>query len=161
MEQAHGRQLRRFLSVRLRNAAADVPDLVQEVFLRLLRIKDHESIRNPQAYLYTVALHVLQQHTLRMSNRPTSALPAEIASDLDALLGSDPAREAELEDQFEKLGRALNEEAPRAYLTLVMYRCEGATLEEIGTRLGVSRVMAKKYLVKALTFCQQRLAEGE
>lgn len=161
MEQAHGRQLRRFLSVRLRNAAADVPDLVQEVFLRLLRIKDHESIRNPQAYLYTVATHVLHQHTLRLSSRPTATLPADVASDLDDFLATDPAEEAELEDRFEKLGRALHEESPRAYLTLVMYRCEGATLEQIGERLGVTRVMAKKYLVKALTFCQQRLAEEE
>jgi RNA polymerase sigma factor (sigma-70 family) len=161
MEHAHGRQLRRFLSMRLRNAAADVPDLVQEVFLRLLRIKDHESIRNPQAYLYTVALHVLHQHTLRASNRPTSTLPADMVADLDSFLSGDPAEEAELEDRFEKLGAALHEESPRAYMTLLMYRCEGATLEQIGARLGVSRVMAKKYLVKALTFCQQRLAEGE
>src|ERR1700679_3305151 len=40
MEHTHGRQLRRFLSVRMRGAAADVPDLIQEIFLRLLRIKD-------------------------------------------------------------------------------------------------------------------------
>ncbi|MGC4029801.1 MAG: sigma-70 family RNA polymerase sigma factor [Steroidobacteraceae bacterium] len=160
MEQEHGRQLRRFLSVRLRNAAADVPDLVQEVFLRLLRIRDHESIRNPQAYLYTVALHVLHQHTLRLSSRPTSALPADMASDLDSFLAGDPAEEAEIEDRFEKVGRALQEQSPRAYLTLVMYRCDGATLEQIGERLGVSRVMAKKYLVKALAFCQEHLAEG-
>lgn len=33
----------------MRNAAADVPDLVQEVFLRLLRLDNHEAIRNTQA----------------------------------------------------------------------------------------------------------------
>jgi DNA-directed RNA polymerase specialized sigma24 family protein len=33
----YGNRLRRFLSVRLRNTA-DVPDLAQEVFLRLLRV---------------------------------------------------------------------------------------------------------------------------
>lgn len=161
MEHAHGRKLRRFLSMRLRNAAADVPDLVQEVFLRLLRIKDHESIRNPQAYLYTVALHVLHQHTLRSSTRSTTALPADMVEDMDSFLADDdPADEAELEDRFEKLGAALQAESPRAYMTLLMYRGEGATLEQIGERLGVTRVMAKKYLVKALAFCQQRLAEG-
>jgi hypothetical protein len=45
----HGRNLRRYLAARLRNAA-DVPHLVQEVFLRLLRIGRHETIRNPEAY---------------------------------------------------------------------------------------------------------------
>ncbi len=44
----YGPRLRRFLSVRLRNAA-DVPDLAQEVFLRLLRVEGCESfaVRRP------------------------------------------------------------------------------------------------------------------
>lgn len=161
IEKTHGRQLRRFLSARMRHAAADVPDLVQEVFLRLLRIENHESIRNPQAYLYTIAMHVLHQYTLRRSTRPAAIGPADIVSDLDSFIANDPAEEVELEQRFEELGRALQELSPRAYVTLLMYRCEGATLEQIGERLGVTRVMAKKYLVKALTYCQQHLEEQE
>jgi DNA-directed RNA polymerase specialized sigma24 family protein len=64
LEQSHGRELRRFLSSRLPRGSADVADLTQETFLRLLRIKDHEAIRNPQAYLFTVASHVVHQHAL-------------------------------------------------------------------------------------------------
>ena len=37
----HGLGLRRFLASRLREAADDVPDLVQEVYLRLLRVPNH------------------------------------------------------------------------------------------------------------------------
>ena len=76
MEQTHGRQLRRFLSARLRGASADIPDLVQEIFMRLLRIKDHEAIRNPQAYLFTVANHVLHQYALQRSTRPERRSPS-------------------------------------------------------------------------------------
>ena len=47
---SHGGQLRRFLSSRVRNAA-DIPDLIQEVYLRMLRIPDHDAIRSPEAYL--------------------------------------------------------------------------------------------------------------
>lgn len=83
MEKTHGRALRRFLAVRMRHATADVPDLVQEVFLRLLRIADHESIRNPQAYLYTVASHVLHQYTLRRTVAAEPIEPVDIASQLD------------------------------------------------------------------------------
>ena len=43
----YGQRLRRFFSVRLRNAA-DVPDLAQEVFLRLLRVEGYENIRSPK-----------------------------------------------------------------------------------------------------------------
>jgi RNA polymerase sigma factor (sigma-70 family) len=160
MEKDHGRALRRFLAVRMRHAANDVHDLVQEVFLRLLRIPDHESIRNPQAYLYTIASHVLHQYTLRQT---AAGIPEhfDITSDLEASLDSDPVETVRLEQRFEELGRGLELLSPRAYTTLLMYRCEGATLEQIGKRLGVSRVMAKKYLVKAMTYCQQRLEEME
>src|ERR1700736_7056034 len=68
---SHGEQLRRFLLARVRNAY-DVPDIVQEVYLRLLRVPNVESIRSPEAYLFTVAQHVVQQHTLRQSAIPPS-----------------------------------------------------------------------------------------
>ena len=51
---SHGDQLRRFLLSRVRNIA-DVPDITQEVYLRMLRVSDVESIRSPEAYLFTVA----------------------------------------------------------------------------------------------------------
>jgi RNA polymerase sigma-70 factor (ECF subfamily) len=159
MEENHGRELRRFLAARMRHASADVSDLVQEVYLRLLRIPDHEAIRNPRAYLYTIASHVLHQYTLRQSATSRLMTPIDIGMDIEATPDSDPAAAAQLEQQFETLGRDLEQHSPRAYATLLMYRYEGATLEEIGQRLGVTRVMAKKYLVKALTYCQQRLQE--
>lgn len=104
IEQTHGRQLRRFLSSRMRGAAADVPDLIQEIFLRLLRIKDHEAIKNPQAYLYTVASHVLHQYTLRKSATPEKMAPLEVVSELQAqATAPDPADEVDME-QREALG---------------------------------------------------------
>jgi hypothetical protein len=67
----YGRRLRRFLSVRLRNTA-DVPDLAQEVFLRLLRVEGYESIRSPEAYLFTIASHVrdVAEEFNRYNRRP-------------------------------------------------------------------------------------------
>jgi len=161
MEKTHGRQLRVYLARRMRHASADGQDLYQEVFLRLLRIPDHESIRNPQAYLYTIAAHLLQQYGLRRALTPEPMDPAEIASQLESSSAADPAEEAQSEQRFEQLGAGLEKLSPRAYLTLILYRREGLTLEEIGRQLGVSRPMAKKYLVKALTYCQKRLEELE
>ena len=86
IEQAHGRQLRRFLSARMRGAAADVPDLIQEIFLRLLRIKDHEAIKNPQAYLFTVASHVLDQYALKRAAAPERMAPLQVVSELTGSL---------------------------------------------------------------------------
>ena len=162
MEQTHGRHLRRFLSSRMRGAAADVPDLIQEIYLRLLRIKDHEAIRNPQAYLFTVASHVLHQYTLGRVATPEKMAPLQVVSELQAAATApDPADEVDIEQRLEKMSRALESASPRAYATLIMYRCEGLTLEQIGVRLGVSPPMARKYLLRAIAFCDQHLEDME
>ena len=160
LEKTHGRRLRRFLSSRVR-IGADVPDLVQEIFLRLLRVEHHEAIRNPQAYLYTIASHVLSQHTLRSAATDEVLRFSNLLADLRGSLDSDPAAEVETEQLFDELVRDLERHAPRAYATLVLHRYHGLELKEIAPRLGVSYNMVKRYLAQALTFCQQRLAERE
>lgn len=161
LEKSHGRKLRRFLSARMRHAAADVPDLVQEVFLRLLRIKDHDAIRNPQAYLYTIASHVLHQQALKRTAHPEVNDPRELMAELESTPVPDPADELDARQRLEKVCRELEAISPRACATLLMYRCEGLTLSEIGARLGVSRTMAKKYLIRAMAYCDQSLEELE
>lgn len=53
------RNLLRFLGSRARSV--DVEDLAQETYLRLLRAPDLESVRNPEAYLISVANHVVAE----------------------------------------------------------------------------------------------------
>ena len=161
LEKTHGRQLRRYLTARLRNAAADAPDLAQEVYLRLLRIDNHETIRNAQAYLFTVASHVLHQHGLRQAATPETVEIMDVVSELQNVGDTDPATQVEMEQRFEKLGLGLLQHSPRAYATLVMHRCDGVALQDIADQFGVSYTMVKRYLSKALVYCQQHLEVQE
>jgi DNA-directed RNA polymerase specialized sigma24 family protein len=108
----HGPRLRRFLAARLRNAA-DVPDLAQEVFLRLLRVQSHETIRTPEAYLLTIAGHVVHQHTLRQASAPEAVDIADAVADSEALSTPDSADELdaqrELADPFDSLSEKLQQ----------------------------------------------------
>lgn len=158
VERTYGQRLRRFVSARLRNAAADTPDLVQEVYLRLLRVEEHESIRNPQSYLFTVASHVLHQHASRQSTIPDS-VDVDIETQPHPDAQADPAVAVETEQAFEELGRSLQQLSPKAYATLILSRCEGLPLAQIGERLGVSRDQVKKYLARALLHVREGLAE--
>jgi RNA polymerase sigma factor (sigma-70 family) len=161
LEKTHGRQLRRYLSARLRNAAADAPDLAQEIYLRMLRIDNHESIRNTQAYLFTVASHVLHQHGLRQAATPETVEIMDVVSELQNVGESDPAAQVENAQRLENLGQALLQYSPRGYATLVMHRCDGVALQDIADQFGVSYTMVKRYLSKALAYCQQHLEELE
>lgn len=161
VEKRHGRAIHRFLSRRMHTGRDDVPDLVQEVFLRLLRVEDHEAIRNPQAYLYTIASHVLHQHALKGAAASDAARFADLLNELHANDELDPQAELETEQRFQALGLALERHSPRAYATLILHRCDGIPLKDIAERFGVSYTMVKRYLAQALSFCQRTLDEME
>jgi RNA polymerase sigma factor (sigma-70 family) len=155
----HGNQLRRFLLARVRNVD-DVPDIVQEVYLRMLRIPNIESIRSPEAYLFTVAQHVVYQHTLSQAATPPSVELTQILNP-PAPPDGDPALEADALQCLEQLQAALEELAPKIRATFLLHRRDGLSLDEIGTRLGISRGMVKKYLMKALMHFRQRLERAQ
>lgn len=160
IERQHGEKLRRFLASRLRHRVADAQDLVQEIFLRLLRIDHIETIRSTEAYLFTVAFHVLHQHVLRRASIPESIEITALINEMEATPESDPAMQAERQQQLEELQQAMSGLSLKAQAVLILHRRDGYSLEEIGSQLGVSRAMAAKYLSKALLHCRQQL-QGE
>lgn len=152
---SHGERLRRFLATRLQRSRQDIPDLVQEVYMRLLRVERPDGIRNPEAYLFTIANHVLYQHALkRVAAHETADL-----NDLDPAQSweSDPASQVELQQRLQETDRALSQLSQNARAALILYRRDGYSLEEVATRLGVSIAMVKKYLVKAVLHCRQQM----
>ena len=154
IERQHGGSLRRFVAARLRNAPADVPDLVQEVFLRLLRIQQHETIRSPEAYLITIASHVLHQHALRQLAAPRAVDIMEALEELESHPSDDPIARTEVQQRVADIERSLQGLSVKARTALILHRRDGYSLDEIGLRLGISRAMAKKYLAQALSHCR-------
>jgi RNA polymerase sigma-70 factor (ECF subfamily) len=153
---SHGAQLRRFLFARVANMA-DIPDIAQEVYLRMLRIPNIESIRSPEAYLFTVAQHVVQQHTLKRLATPPSIELSQMLTSPAAAIGVDPMLELDAMQCLEQLQAALEELSPKARATFMLHRRDGLSIDEIGARLGISRPMVKKYLSRALMHFRQRL----
>ena len=142
-------QLRHFIFARARNFA-DVPDIVQEVYLRMLRIPNIDSIRSPEAYLFTVAQHVVQQHTMRQSATPPAAELAQLLNARASAQNADPELALEAQQCLERLQHALEALSPKARATFMLHRRDGLSFDEIAARLDTSRPMVKKYLMKAL-----------
>lgn len=156
----HGRRLCRFLAARLRNGA-DIADLAQEVYLRLLRVQRHEQIRNPEAYLLTIAGHVVQQHALASAASPETMDITDAVVDANIAEEADPAAGLHLEQRLAALDRALARLSPKARAVFVLQRRDGCTVDEIAVRLGISRSMVKKYLAKAVLQCSRQIrSEG-
>jgi len=156
MAARHAGKVRRFIEARLRHAVADVPDLVQEVFLRMLRLSHLDAIRTPEAYLFTVARAVLHQHRAQQSAIPEAVDITDVLAELsdEGEFGADEQLHAQ--QRIADLEQALAQLPPKAYVTLILNRVVGMPLDQVGERLGISRPMAKKYLAKALAHCRQQ-----
>ena len=159
----HGQRLRRFLAKKLRNAEQDIPDLIQEVYLRLLRVQRHETIRSPQAYLYTVAFHVIYQHKLSVASIPESVDILDALADSESYVQDDPAMLVDARQRLAEMDRLLRRMPKNVQATFVLSRRYGYSLDEIAKQLGVSRGMCKKYLASAIAQfrCNEEAPEAE
>jgi RNA polymerase sigma factor (sigma-70 family) len=156
----HGRALQAYFYRRIR-AKSDAPDLVQEVYLRMLRVSDPDAIRNPQLYLYTVASNLVKEHAL-LERRQANRVDSE-AADVQQWLGELPSLDSELEDSqtVERLGAVVERLPARWRTALILQYRYGLTYQQIGERLGVSSNMVKKYLAQALGQCRRGMAPWE
>jgi len=153
-----GSRLRQFLRAQVRNTA-DIPDIIQEVFLRLLRVPNRETIRQPEAYIFTIARHAAQQHRLTSSRAEALVELDEALYDLLPGPEPDPVLEVTAEQCVAALEDALEQMPAKVRATFLLYRRDGLSMDEISERLGITRPMAKKYLVKALARFRERLRE--
>ena len=126
--------LRRFLAGRGAVRAADLDDVAQEVFLRLLRYDAAQIVEHPQAYLFKMAANVAAEWSIRSSNR----LPHE-SHWLGSLVAEDrPDHALDCEAAQLEIKRALNTLSPRERAILKLHFEEGLSHAEIAKRLGVS-----------------------
>lgn len=61
--------MRRWLSSRSKIQAADLDDVAQEVFLRLLRYSNDAMVEHPQSYLFRIAANVVNEWHERARNK--------------------------------------------------------------------------------------------
>lgn len=149
------RDLKRYLSQRVGNRA-EVEDLTQEIYLRLLRIERKDLIRSPEAFLFRLASNATYEWHLRARNR----LPHS-AAELDLLESSEdePLNEVWHAQLARELTAALAGLSPKCRATVVLHRRDQMTYAQIGVQLGISVSMVKKYLAHGLALCRTQLRE--
>ena len=153
----HRGALLAFFRRRIRSKA-DAQDLAQEVYVRMLRVSDQETIRDPVLYLYTVANNLVKEHAVLDRRQATAIGIEEVATHQE--LAIPPAFDAELdlEQRVARLRVVLKQVRPKWQAAVELRFTHGLAYREIATRLGVSPQMAKKYVAQALLHCRRRMA---
>lgn len=134
--------LRKFLAGKGAVRVADLDDVAQEVFLRLLRYESAEVVQHPQAYLFKIAANVSAEWAIRARHRLEHEprwLSTLVAEDV-------------LEESFDSqvvqrdIKRAIDSLGARERQVIKLHFDEGLTHPQIAVRLGVSlRVVRRDF----------------
>ncbi len=146
--------LRRHLRTKLASEQ-DVEDIAQEACLKLLQASSKATdIRNPKAYLYQIAHHLLYHHYVRLERSPDVA-----DVQVDELLSADDSVECLAMGSLrrQQINRAMRELPPKCQRALFLRWREGLRIAEIAEQMGLSHGMVKKYLATGLAHLRRRL----
>jgi RNA polymerase sigma-70 factor (ECF subfamily) len=142
----HSAVLRRFLASRVGHIN-DIDDLVQEVFTRLLRVRDTELVRDPLAYLFGIAANVAREFLQRRYQ--DSVLFDSEAADRAPARAEQAGGVAERLELGEQLNRALSQLPPTHRLVILLVKRDGLSYAEAARTTGLSVHTIEKYLVEA------------
>lgn len=146
----HYGELHRFLVRRLPQSH-DANDVIQEIFLRILRVDRPELVRKPLAYVYGIAAHVVCEFRLRgQHDRVTfDSETVDQAAEHPEHVAPDEMLESLISVQ--QLERTLVHLSPTHKAVLLLHKRDGLSREEVAERLGLSTHTVKKYLCQAMS----------
>lgn len=135
--------------------SSEIEDMVQEVFVRLLRRGGVATLENLQAYVFETASSVLKdrlrkQRTHHDSDHEPFDPEVHITADFspeDVLLNRERLAHA---------SAALLELPERTRVIFVLRRLEGMRFQDISARLGISVSAVEKHMQRAITHMVRR-----
>ncbi|MBB3225882.1 RNA polymerase sigma-70 factor (ECF subfamily) [Luteibacter sp. Sphag1AF] len=157
----NGDLLRRFIARRVAHRW-DTQDLIQEVYLRILRAQNgtDTDIRHPKAYLFTIAANLIKERSLSASRMSTGE---ESLDDILDRLATPCDAEASIDRDLrrERLATLLSRLSPKCRAVLIMHYRDELPYRDIAERLSISTNMVKKYVVKGLAACREGMSRYE
>ena len=137
-----------FLHHNWRNQA-DIDDLLQEVYMRLIAGAQKEIPAQTKAFVFSTARNLLIDRVRR-----EQVVPIEAVADLDALgVAIDepgPDRSVMARDELRRVQAALDRLPPRAREALLLRRVDGLSRAEIAQRMRIGEGTVKEYLSESV-----------
>lgn len=144
----HGWLLER-LRHKLANAC-DAADLTQDTFMRALVAGGIENIREPRAWLTTIARNLWLAHYRR---RSLERAYIDALAALPEAVSPAPEHEALLLEALQEIDAMLDGLPSRVRDAFLMAQLEGLTYAQISEQLGVCERSVKRYVAQAFARC--------
>lgn len=133
---------------------SDAADIAHDTFVRLLRQNSDEHIREPRAYLTTIAGGLINSHWRRQALE--QAWLDTLAVHPQALAPSPEERHLALE-ALEEVARLLDGLPAQVRECFLLSQLDGLTYPQIAAQLDLTVNVVQKAMTRAMTHCYQAL----
>lgn len=130
----------------------DAEDLAASAFTELAGHEDVFSIRQPRAFLTTIAKRLTFEFWRRRDIERAYLASLTL---LTSQFGPSPECIAETVEQILLIDAALQDLSKKAREAFILSQFEGMKYADIGLRLGISASMVRKYVAQALIKCAE------
>lgn len=137
-------------------SVSDAEELVQELFLRLLRRADLFAIQNLDGYVFEAAANLARDRVRRQQARGGRHFDLD---DIDAATDEpSPEQVVDGRKRLDLMLAALDSLPPRARTIVILRRFESLTYGQIADRLGISVSAVEKHMVRSMSALRAALA---
>lgn len=148
----------RYALRRLRDAAT-AEDIVSEVFLRLARVAEAIPTElEAQRYIYRITRNLVIDH-VRVNNRRLEIVQANTVLIEDELPNVE--RGIMARGELAIIHEAFDDLPDKARDIIYYSRVAGMTHEQIAQRMGISKSLIEKYIIRSMRLFRDRLREQE
>ena len=130
--------------------ASCAADLAHDTFVRLMVSRDSPMLKEPRAFLRTLAHGVVVNHWRRMD---IERAWLEALAVLPEPLAPSPEERLLALETLCRIDAMLDRLNPKARTAFLLSQLDGMTYADIAVQLGVSERMVKKYMAQAMLQC--------
>jgi RNA polymerase sigma factor (sigma-70 family) len=131
-------------------------DVAQQTYERLLSNDKTQLINNPRAFVFKVANNIAIDHLRQRKVRGDGDIPA---LDDDSMVSHEPSPDEQVDYELTvaMVRTFISELPPKCRSAFLYYKFEERDYAEIAEILYVSESMVRKYVLRAMAYCRERL----
>jgi RNA polymerase sigma factor (sigma-70 family) len=135
----------------------EIEDIVQETYVRICEVSEHEAIQYPRSFLFRVARNLALDHIKRAESRLTVSMDDDQESDLfmdEQLSDEDETfNQVAAKEEFALLCEAVRELPLQCRRAFVLKKVYGYSQKEIALDLNISESTVEKHIATGIKRC--------
>ncbi|WNO08675.1 RNA polymerase sigma factor [Teredinibacter sp. KSP-S5-2] len=137
---------------------AEAEEVVQEAFVRLLKLDNKDVTSYIQAYLYRIATNLTIDRLRRHAISPEVQANADVSEDyMD--FSSSPETKVKYRKLLEKMSDVIETLPEKCQLAFLLYKVKGMEYKEIAAHMNLTESMVRKHVLRVVRHCYDRMKD--